>query len=449
MYLLRGAGSYVIGRGPQAGDSPRTYYFDGDGRPATDQTEEWLRREATIWLFLRRGRLHPLVEKPVVSESQQDWNAYLKSVGLGVGEGLQHWEQEREEQRRDDWDDGLRPSDSLTTQFEDQEEEDFLGREEIKLGTVPIERDSPVSDLPSRPRRSIFAVPRSAWRRALLVRLSVLFDRDPDDALIKRLADYLSRDHDWHEWWYDRSLDPLRAEIAAEPWRRPLISALEAVAFNRARIAWSRSIEKEPACYSFRLKDQTYEFTVPRGHPGEGQKKLDEKAFAVWMLAVFKGSRIPDEALRTSAFAAVTWIARRFITKPSAWASKTPRLADVAGHFGLPERRVRYAASRITSGLKTGLVPIQEILSTKPGRKPVRRPRVGPATLLNSAVARSPEGQAAVRLIEEASQIEHGWSSSPDLTAKPPTPAEKRKANRLRKRGFDTLRRLWDEAERP
>ena len=255
----------------------------------------------------------------------------------------------------------------------------------------------------------------------------------------------MSRAENWHEWWYDRSLDPLREQIVQEEWRQPLIRILEAVAFQRSQIAWSRDVAKEPANFDFRIGSRTYKFCIPKRRPNESEKRHQEAVLALKALTSFKGSGIREKDGRTLAIAAVTWIARHYIQSPTSWSGKIPTRAEIAKHFKVSERRLRSATQHLASDPTVGYTPIEDILHDKPGRRPIVSPRIGAATLLNSEAARSPEGQRAMRMIEEAYQLEHGWRFSPDLKAAPPQPGEVRKACQLRQKGMDILRRLYSD----
>ncbi|MCP4002651.1 MAG: hypothetical protein GY725_00510 [bacterium] len=54
--------------------------------------------------------------------------------------------------------------------------------------------------------------------------------------------------------------------------------------------------------------------------------------------------------------------------------------------------------------------------------------------------------ERAERMIDEANRLEHSWSRSPDMSAKPPGPRTIHKARRLRKDGIAILNRLKDTA---
>ena len=67
----------------------------------------------------------------------------------------------------------------------------------------------------------------------LEARLAVVFDRDRSDSLIQKLAEYLSREERWHEWWYDLELRPLYKQAFNDKERWALVLMLEMMAFQR------------------------------------------------------------------------------------------------------------------------------------------------------------------------------------------------------------------------
>ena len=368
--------SFVVGRGPQPGDSANAYYFTRDGRPYPETVCK-LHEDMRIEFFVQFGRfLPPLAEVPKTSELE-DWNRYLASAALG------------------------------------------------KKTRTPIPR-----------KHDLNSIPASAWRRTVASRLSVLLDQEPDDRLIQTLADYLTRTKNWHEWWYDSTLEPIRDALDAHS-RWPFVWRLEGITRRRAEIVRSRELLREPACYSFRCNSREYRFRVTRRTPKESERSHEQSVLALKALASFKGRRgtkcIPD------ALAAVTWIARRFVTEPTKWASRPPTRAEIGRHFRVPVRRLRYLTDKISSNPMVGYYPIDDLLEDKRSvfRKP---PSVGRATLLNSEVIESPEGRAAKKMIEDAYEAEHGWKWKPNVGR--PTPFQLGRARGLRKRAFATLERL-------
>ena len=373
--------TFVIGRGPKPGDTSNTYYFSKAGEPL-GATERRLHDDMRIEYFVQFGRFHPPFSEVPTSNDLHDWNRCLAMRGQGT-----------------------------------------------KPRTPPATRKTP-----------LWRIPPSAWRRLLVARLSVLLDTHPNDSSLQKLAGYLTRTEKWHEWWYDESLTAIRAKLKATS-RWPFVRRLESIAARRGQIAWSRRVRREPALYNFRHRGKDYRFRVGKKTPKESERSHMQAVLAVKALTSLDGRRRKKCGAET--LAAVTWLARRFVTEPRSWSGRPPTRAEIGEHFGVSLRRLRYLTDRIAKHSMIGFLPIEDLLRDK---RVKQQGRVGPGTLLSSEVTRLPEGQEAMKMYDEASELEHGWKW---LDVDPPTPFQIGRARRLRKRALAFLERLHQSRSIP
>lgn len=394
------ANSTIIGRGRLPTDDADAYYFDTNGKPDTD-THRRLLADFGVVLFLRRGRFLPPPTIIPTGESKAEWDQYLSRIGL--------------------------PS-----------------------RTEELESLAPVTD--SRQdsdglfRRPVWTRPPSGWRSWVISRLVPLLDRWRDDSLLLRLADYLCRTEDIHEWWSDPELDPVRKHLSeTKRWR--LMRAVENTAFGRIRWVRDRREARESAVISIKWRKKDFVVTVPRRQPRESERSHRNAVLALEAMTSLRafrpGGRPPAEVV-----AACLWIARGFVSEPSAWKARPPTLSDLAARFRVAPDRIRRTAYHLQRHPGLGLLPTDRLLAK--GSDAVVRAQIQsyrPARAITEEELRAdPVGQQAVALIDEANALEHGWRWSPDLNVKPPAPVLIARARRLRKQGLKMIRSLQEKS---
>ncbi|MCH7779469.1 MAG: hypothetical protein IH848_01365 [Acidobacteria bacterium] len=422
-YLPRRAVTYVIGRDRLPQDSPHTYYFDKDGHPANEETKGWLHREMCIHMFVLEGRLYPL--PPSKLRTEDDYQRLLDTE-LPMTLGDEPW---------------TRVDSELTGPDENGDSYVERARDEggVLHGDAVDDRTPP----------NWVAASRSAWRRALVSRLTVLFEpRGADDPLLHLLADYLARDENWHEWWYDRDLDPLRQDLSDEPWRQPYLRALEGFAFRRGQVAWSRQLATEPMTFDFKHRGAKWKFSISRRHPLESERKHKAAVRALTLLwaarVATEGLRRPEPALLAAAFHE----GRHFIVEPDNGLKRPLTLEGIAELFGVPARQIRSMKQRFLNNPCFHPSQVRELLDRRGGRPGKHLPsqqKNAPNLLPLNEIAKRPNAAPFMKMIGEANQIEYGWTTGRDAT---PSANLVRRARSLRKRGLAQLRRLQADLSR-
>jgi len=307
-----------------------------------EETRQILHKQFSDYLFVIDGRLRPDIRLPGESCTKKNWNAVLRGMGLGDHAGLQPWEKRRDA----DWAAGGSNSPTQTwgertDEEEEQNEEDAADHKRWKSWTGGIP-DS--TDARPRERRPLFSIPRSDWRRILEARLAVIFDRKPCDQVIQKLAEYLSRDEGWHEWWWARDLQELYRQAFEDPKRWRLVGLLEGVAFQRGNISRQRKSTREPFRMSFSMGQRNYVFALPRrasGKPTSLAIRLGAFVFAA-RIQFIRQRRIDPKIL-----AAAVWKAGRFLEEPTELRGWRLTLHRTASDLNLTARQVWYSAQKL------------------------------------------------------------------------------------------------------
>ena len=295
IYLPTRNASYVIGRGRIPRDSRHTYYFDKQGRPADAETENWLHREMCLHMFLHRGRLYRMPDQVDELRTPEDYERWLRRTGLSPTAGANRHELLECDLNRADGLPGFFDQVDGTLVWVDEDER--LANLDLSVSNAVSVGDEANGDVGEGPRLwpKWVSASRSVCHAAILSRLSVLFEpRTVEDPLIHRLADYLSRDESWHEWWYDRELDPLRRELHELPWRWLYVRALECAALVRTQVMQGRRVAQKPMAFVFGIDGAKWRFSVPRRHPQESERKHQE---AVRALRLLWAARVAVEGL--------------------------------------------------------------------------------------------------------------------------------------------------------
>jgi len=374
-------------------ESPVALTLTGAGAPANDATYEYYRRRMVAWLFIQECRLSPA---PSVAPSRDNtdpraWNRYLSSEGLSATDA-------------------------------------GLGRSRLRRGgarscaTVPFHRWIVASD--------------AVWRRALVARLALLFDRETSDALLHALADTLTGPR-WYDWLHEPVFEPMRQTLNAHWQRVPYMAGLHSVIQRRARVQEDLAANRAPILIAIRGGRHRVTFGVPKRHPSESQATHDRAVSILIALKAIEYGYSYGRSTDLAPLAAATWIARRYIKAPVSVAGLSSQNA-LATHFGVPLRRLRVWVARLKADPLRWLARGSEIFS--PGRKPQRPVRVTPSMALNSPVTKSPEGLAAIGMLDEANRLQYGPIANGDGHA----PVRNARANALRKKAFARLIRLYE-----
>ena len=319
-------------------------YFDLNGRPMCEETRLFLHNWFRKYLFLIDGKLRPEARVPGVGSDEREWNRYFSAIGHGRDAGYQPWEAIRNEGQRWAGPESAGSADDVTSNSDDEEPErdhrqEDLARWKDWTGATP---DAVYGR--SNPRRALVLLPRSDWHRLAASRLAVIFDRDPRDPLVQKLAGYLSRDRDWLDWCSDPELQSLYAQAFNDKERWALLRKLEGITFERGGRARERRSAREPFRMSFTTASGVYVFALPRRPPGEFGKTTIR--LGAWVFAAhhhFVVNRTIDPRVLT----AVVWKAGRLLEQPVALKKIRLTLRRVAAHFGLTARKVQYAAEKL------------------------------------------------------------------------------------------------------
>jgi hypothetical protein len=284
---LPSIGSASVGQPMRPGDPPNISYFDEEGRPATEETRRRLHNAMCEHLFVLDGRLRPLLGSPPSSSSPEEWNRYLHAQGLG-------------------------------------------------MRSIHINGPSSYEG-----RRSPVRIPPADVRKFFAKRLAVLFDRDPEDLLVKRLSEFLSREWDWHLWWQEPSLQPFRDELARNRWKISYLQRLESVSFMRSGAPWLITRKREPFRAEFESSSATYIFAFPEWPKAAFLRAKEARRMVLAVAFAYRCRPGMKE------MAALVWKAGKYLDKPDALRHRKHTLETVSTHFGLTPRQVRYAAQKL------------------------------------------------------------------------------------------------------
>lgn len=340
LMLPRPSGTFVIGNRPLPDDRSRALFFLEDGRPACPETEAILQKLMSRYLFAIDGRLRPGIPPPEQVSDQAGYNRLLNAMGYGKDAGLAPWEVYLKKQRDST---GAGADGHVLQSIDDEWLDD--DRRDTALHRSRWSGGSPDSVYSrSRERRSLLQIPRSDWRRILKARLAVIFDREPNDGLVRKLAEYMSREEKWHEWWEDLELRPLYKQAFNDKGIGALVRELENTAFRRANVARDRRGAKKPCLFGFSLASDTYTFALPRRSArAEGKETIRMRAL---VLAALQSAYI-RRPIDPRILAAVVWKARRYLEEPQELRQGRLTLHRVASHFELTPRQVAYAAKKL------------------------------------------------------------------------------------------------------
>lgn len=334
-WVPRGTRTVIVGRGREAEDPKNAYYFRADGRPLDDQTERCLHANLRLWLFVQEGRLLPVPQPPPVSEDPKEWEDFFSSHGLDRDAGRPPWE------RRPQF--ALKETLHRTGAEDDAEPiaaADLIREDGTRL--VAHAKIIPAVNLRAGQPARVAAwhrAPRSAWRKALHARLALAFGLPRTDPQVRRLADFLCRDENWHEWWYDPQLVELYRRYRNEPEVGSLVAALEYVARRRVRLIRDRDTEHWLR-YVFSFRGQEFCFAIFR----DGKPFRTSKERAANLLEVLLRSGLEQDPRFV---AATVWKASSFLKRPADLRAMRWTLDRAAAAFGVTRRQVQYAAEKM------------------------------------------------------------------------------------------------------
>jgi hypothetical protein len=400
---------------------PAWFFANGFGFPV-ERVESPNQRRMVAWLFIQECRLSP--ESPAVpSRDNTDpraWNSYLRSEGH-------------------------------STHDEDFVANIALGSDnEGRAAKAEVGRLRRSGSRQGGPRRSTAAAPDrwllasdAAWRRALVARLAVLFDQEPADTLLQSLATTLTGPR-WYEWLNELAFEPMRHTLIGHKSRVPYMAGLHCVIQRRARVKDERAWNRAPIIVTIRAGGRRVMFRVPKRSCHESEASHKRAVAILTALKTVEYGYAYGASTDLALLAAATWIARRYLRAPNAWADATSSQSALAEHFGVPLRRLRVWSRRLKSDPLLGLARTDEIFS--PHRGP-RRPlpsRVTTNMALNSPVAQSPEGLAAMKMLEDANALQYGLPAEGKRLTVQQARGRLARANALRKKAFAQLVRLHE-----
>jgi hypothetical protein len=329
-------GHFEVGPRPRTGGSPEALYFDARGHPDA-QTHQRLHIEMLGVLFALDARMRPLEVLTQANMSFSDWERRLTSLGYGMERGFIPLAGD------------IRRKGSLVTHGGDDtgeaDESNAVDREEASRAEHWDGKASPPSHLScERSRRLWGEVSPSDWKRAVSVRLALLFERDASDPLIRRMSRLLSEPNGWRRWGTDPVLRPLRAKMFEDPWREVFVHQLALIAVSRWSDHHWRQWKRKGLSATFENRFGRFTYRLPKRPRSVGRRAAN--AFRVLTAAnrecISQGAEA-DARL----WAAAVWLAGDFITLPRALRCKKHTLVSVARYFHLTSRQVHYAAGRL------------------------------------------------------------------------------------------------------
>jgi len=200
---------------------------------------------------------------------------------------------------------------------------------------------------PPKSRRPLVSLPHALFRKAVVVRLAMIFDRQRTDPVIKQCSAFLCSDR-WREWSDRAALTSLLEQIDSDPQLGRLMHELEMVLYLREELRHAERVISRPRAVTWTLPSGNVEFRFP-AYPRTGPRSAltPRRRRAVMATLLTLGHRDNDDRRDPRFMAAAAWLARHYISGPEMLTGNRLTLTSAARFFGVTRRQAQYAATTL------------------------------------------------------------------------------------------------------